>query len=841
MFNIKFALRTLFKTPFVTIFAIISIALGIGANTAMFSIFEQVLRHPLPVQEPDRLVNLAEPEPAPQGWTRSGDLTIAGSFDEAFSYPMFRDLEKIQTVFTGIAAHHSFSANLAARGEAQNGAGLLVSGGYFPVLGVKPALGRLLTAQDDRVIGGLPVAVLSYAYWETRFGRDPGVLNQTIVVNGQMLTIVGVAQRGFEGTSVGLRPQVFVPITMRDLLVREQWQTGYDEFNSRRHYWTYLFARLKPGITIEQAHAILNSQFHAIVSEVELPLSQAVNEQAKSRFKEKQLVLSNGARGQSNFGKGTETSLKILLGLAGFVLVIACANVANLLLARGAARAGEIAVRLSIGASRLRVVMQLLTESCLLAVFAGIVSIWVAQLTLDLFSSLLPAGSASIIQFTLSRPALIFAAILTIGTGLLFGFFPALHTAGLDLVSAIKTRAGQSSGAKSAARFRTVLVTAQIALSLALLVIAGLFAKSLFNVGRVNLGMKIDHIVTFSISPFRNGYTHKGSMQLFERMENDLAALPGVISVSSATLPPFTGGWREAGNVSVEGFKPAAGTYVNSRYEKIGPAYFRTLGIPLLSGREFTPSDSEGRPKVAVVNEAFVRKFNLGRDAIGKHIGDNIEGLSPDTEIVGIVQNAKFSDVYTTTPMFFRAYRQGIPAETLTFYVQTSLNPDQLFKSIRTLMAQRDATLPAENLRSLPEQLHASTFAERVMSILSAAFACLALLLAAVGLYGVLAYIVALRTQEIGLRMALGASRAQVGSMVLRKVGLMALVGCAIGLIFAIAFGRMAAFMLYQLQGFDPVVFCSAIMAMALVALAAGFIPAYRAARIDPMTALRYE
>jgi predicted permease len=830
MVNLKFALRTLFKTPFVTVIAIVSLALGIGANTAIFSIFDQMLLRALPVQEPDRLVNLAAPGPKPG----SQSCNQAGDCDEVFSYPMFRDLEKVQAVFTGIAAHRLFSANLAARGETLNGDGMLVSGSYFPVLGVRAALGRLLGPDDDRTIGESHVVVLSHAYWQSRFGQDPGVLNQTLVVNGQEMTIVGVAQRGFDGTTLGAKPQVFVPITMRGFM-----SPNFKAFDDRQNYWTYVFARLKPGVTPEQARTALNGQYHAIVNEVEAPLQKGMSEQTMARFGAKPVLVDQGMRGQSSVSGEAKTPLKMLLGVTAFVLIIACANVANLLLARGAARAGEMAVRLSIGASRMQVVAQLLTESCLLALFAGGASILVARWTLDLIASLLPVEAAATLQFSLNASTLFFAAALTLGTGLLFGLFPALHSTRPDLVSSLKGQAGQPSGAKSAARFRAALATAQIALSLALLVGAGLFTRSLFNVSRVNLGLKVDNVITFGISPALNGYTPQRSLQLFERLEDELTALPGVTSVTNS-LVPLLGGSNWGSDVSVEGYKMGSDTDMNSRYNEVGPAYFRTLGIPLISGREFTRSDAAATPKVAIINEVFANKFNLGRDAVGKRIGKRNGPL--DTEIVGLVQNAKYSDVKRAVPpLFFHPYRQGDRIGFLTFYVRTSLNPNQFLPNITKLMARLDPNLPVENLRTMPQQVRENVFLDRMNSVLSAAFACLATLLAAVGLYGVLAYTVAQRTREIGLRIALGASPGQVRAMVLRQVGLMTLIGGTVGLALAIGLGRFAQSLLYQLQGSDPAVLSGSAVALAFVALGAGFIPAHRASQVDPMQALRYE
>jgi len=830
MVNLKLALRMLFKTPLVTLIAIVSLSLGIGANAAIFSIFNQMLLRALPVQEPDRLINLSAPGPKPG----SQSCNQAGDCDEVFSYPMFRDLERVQTVFTGIAAHRLFSANLAARGQTLNGEGMLVSGSYFPLLGVRPALGRLLGPDDDRTIGESHVVVLSHAYWQTRFAADPEVLNQPLIINGQTMTIAGVAARGFDGTTLGAKPQVFVPITMRDSM-----QPGFKGFENRRNYWAYLFARLKPGVSLEQARTALNGQYHAIINDVEAPLQKGMSEQTMARFRAKPVILEQGARGQTLVSGEAKTPLRLLLGVTAFVLIIACANVANLLLARGAARAGEMAVRLSIGASRRQLVAQLLAESCLLAVFAGGASLIVARWTLDLITSLLPAEVAATLQFGLDMPAMLFAAALTLGTGLLFGLFPALHSTRPDLMSSLKGQAGQPAGARSAARFRSALATAQIALSLALLVAAGLFLKSLFNVSRVDLGLKVDNVITFGISPALNGYTPQRSSQLFERLEDELAALPGVNGVTNS-LVPLLGGSNWGSDVSVEGYKAGPDTDMNSRYNEVGPAYFRTLGIPLISGREFTRSDATGAPKVAIVNMAFAKKFNLGLYAVGKRIGNRDGKL--EIEIVGLVQNAKYSQVRPEVPpQFFRPHRQDDRLGFLTFYLRTSLNPEQVLSTISKVVARLDPNLPVENLRTMPQQVRENVFLDRMISVLSAAFASLATLLAAVGLYGVLAYTVAQRTREIGLRMALGAAPARVRAMVLRQVGVMTLIGGVAGLAVAISLGRFAQSLLYQLQGSDPAVLSGSTVALTLVALGAGFIPAHRASQVDPMQALRYE
>jgi predicted permease len=830
MRNVRLAFRTLFRTPFVTTVAVLSLALGIGANTAIFSLTDQVLLRPLPVPEPGRLVNLAAPGPNPG----SQSCNQAGGCDEVFSYPMFRDLERQQNVLTGLAAHRAFGANFAVRGEPFSGTATVVSGSYFRTLGLTPALGRLLGPEDDATIGAGFVVVLNYAFWHGRLGADPSIVGKSIEVNGQTMTIVGVAPRDFDGTTFGSHPLLFAPLTMSKTL------GTWGPYENRRAYWLYLFGRLKSGVTVAQAKSALNGIYRPILGDVEAPLQKGMSAPTMAKFKAKEIRVTPGYRGQSSIHREAKTPLAMLLGVTGVVLLIACANIANLLLARGAGRAQEMGVRLALGAGRRHLVAQLLTESVILALMGGLASLAVAFATLKLLASLLPSDASDFMQFNLQPPVLAFAAVLAIGTGLLFGLFPALHSTRSELVGAIRANTGQIAGHRGAARFRSALVTVQIALASALLISAGLFLKSLVNVSHVDLGVRVDDMVTFSISPNQSGYDSTRSRLLFQQVEEELARLPGVTGVTSSMVPLLAGdNWGT--DVYVEGFHTGPDIDNNSRYNEVGDGYFRTLGVPLLAGREFTPSDFAGTPRVAVVNQAFASKFHLGADAVHKFMGTR----GPDSlniEIVGLARNAKYSDVKDSVPpVFYTPWRQDRRVGSLSFYVRTAVPPEQQLRAIPALLKRLAPTVPLDDIKTMPQQIRDNVSLDRLISMMSAVFASLATLLAAVGLYGVLAYSVQQRTREIGVRMALGADAWKVRTLVVRQMGAMIAIGGVIGLGAALGLGRVLQSLLYGLKGHDPAVFALSIVVLAAVAFGASYVPVQRASQVDPVQALRYE
>lgn len=830
--DLRYALRGLLARPLFLFVAVSSLGLGIGVNTALFSLYHQVALRPLPVAQPEGLVNLSAPGIKAGSTSNNG----AGPREDIFSYPMFRDLQRQQTAFTGIAAHRHLDVNVALDGQTRSGLAMLVSGSYFPVLGLAPASGRLIGPQDDQGLGDSPVAVLDHAYWRDELGGDPDIVGQRIDINGKPHAIIGIAPEGFHGTTFGARPEVFVPITQRWELQPRAARSDAD----RMDYWVYLFARLAPGVTLTQAQEAINGPYRSLVRSVEVPLHGFLDTARLAEFADKQIVLAPGSRGQSSASRNAGTPLAMLLSAAALVLLVACLNIANLLLARGAARAGELAVRASIGASRARLVRQLLLESILLGALGAAAGLPLAAATLGLLGSLMPLEGAGSFELALNPLSIQVALGMGAATVLGFGLFPALQLARIEPMGVLRSDAARSGGSRLAARFRAGLAVGQIALSMLALALAGLFLQSLANLGRVDLGLQVDRVATFSIAPELSGYTPERAALLFDRVERELAALPGVVAVAGSMVPVLSNNeWGT--NISLRGFEDAPNEDMHVYYNKVGVGFFDVFGLPLRAGRGFTDADRADAPRVAIVNRAFVARFGLGENPVGQRMAFGAGGAL-DIEIIGVVENSKYASVREADYVqVFVPRRQDPALGNMSFFVATGVPPDSLLPALRAALASIDPKLPVANLRTMREQVDLLTVNERFVGQLSAGFALLTTLLAALGLYGVLSFTLGQRMREIGLRLALGAAPVRLRRMMLAHVGRMTAAGALIGLALALGLGRLAESMLFELSAHDPVVLGLSALLLAVVAFGTGWLPARKAARINPVEALRHE
>jgi predicted permease len=823
--DLKHAFRVLRKNPGFTCVVVLTLGLGIGANTAIFSLMDQVLLRALPVREPGELVLLDGP-----GAFRGKTFN-----DQTFSYPMYKDFRDRTEVFSGVLARFPMAVTVVWNGESERVSGDLVSGNYFEVLGVRPAVGRLFNAADDRTPGAHPVAVLSHGFWTRRFGSNPAVLNQTLTVNGHPLTIVGVAAQGFNGLQVGGNADVIVPVMMK-----AQMTPTWNDLDDRRSRWVNVVARLKPGITAEQAEVQMNVVYDQIKQQ-EIAAYANVSENFKQRFLQKHLEVLPGGRGLSDLRSQFSSALVVLMWMVGVVLLIACANVANLLLARTTSRQKEIAVRLALGASRATIVRQQLVESAVLAAAGAVVGVGFAMWSGSVLLAALPGSeSARSLSSTPDLRVLLFAFVLAAATALVFGIAPAIQATRHAAASALKDEAGSVVGGGRQARVRRVLVVAQVAMSMLLLVGAGLFARSLYNLRSVDPGFQVDRLIAFSIDPSLSGYSQDRTRQFFETLQRELSNVPGVRNVSMSEIGALSGNnWRTT--VRVDGYQPKEGEDMNPSFDGVGPQYFSTMGIPLVAGREFKDSDAAGAPKVAVINEAMARYFFGDSNPIGRRFGQG-GGNPTDIEIIGVARDSRSDTIREKSGRYvYIPYRQDEGVTSLTFYVRAAGDPAAVTAAVRQTVQRLDANLPIYGMRTMEAQVAESLFVERMVASLSVAFGILATLLAALGLYGVMSYAVTRRTREIGIRMALGAERARVLWLVLREVAALSTVGVVIGFTGALFATRRIEAQLFGITRNDPLTVAAAIVLLLLVALAAGWFPARRATNIDPMLALRSE
>lgn len=835
MDHIKLGWRQLTRRPGLSFVVIVMLALGIGATTAMFSLYHQILVRPLPVPEPERLVNFASPAPGKMGYR---DLAI-GDFQAQFSYPIFRDLEVQQTGFTGLAGHSDFVANVTFREQpTYSRGGALVSGNYFRVLNLKPAIGRLIVPEDEPQVGESAVVVLSYDYWQRRFGGNPNVIGELLTVNGQQLEIIGVAPEGFTGTTLGVEMDLFVPLSLRWLMVPTLGHYNPQAPSRFFDNWVYIFGRLEPGVTLEQAAAQLNGHYAALLEEVEASLRETQVPQAfMERLRQQRIALSPGELGWGPLRERAARPLALLLGVTALVLLIVCVNIANLLLARGASRSGEMAIRASIGASRGVLVRQLLAESFVLIAIGGAASLLVAMLIVRLIGAMMPSNIILGLE-GLSPAAALFAAGASLATMLVFGLVPAWRISGANPGRVMNMQGARSVGGHGSGRFRMTLTTSQIAFSMLLLVLAGLFTRSLLNIGREDLGIEVDSLVTFGITAQLSSYDQAELLVLYDRIEEALAAEPGVRAVGTTAIPLFYD-YSLGGNFAVEGVEVAPGADTYAAATAVGSGYFDTLDIPLLSGRAFTDLDNASSQPVAIVNEAFVRKWNLGDQAVGTRL----RGGPQPIEIVGVVGDTKHASVRDDIPplVYFPRRQRAGWLQSLWVYVRGNVEADELKGMVPRVMAEVAPDVPLVIVQTMRERLNDNLYIDRLLTTLSAGFAALATLLAGIGLYGVLSYGTQQRTRELGLRLALGAEPRQLRALVLKQVGVMATIGLGVGLAAALALGAAAEAVLFGLSGRDPAVIGWAVVMLGAVILAASWLPAWNASRIAPIEALRYE
>jgi predicted permease len=830
MQEVRLALRTLRKAPLFTGIAVLSLALGIGANTAMFTLVDQVLLRLLPVREPRELVQLRI-----EGG-RFGNNN--GDGVGTFSHPLYLALRDRNTVFSGLTGQQITQVGLQGADRSDAVSVGLVAGNFFDVFGLRPHLGRLLTTEDDRVKGGGPVAVLQYDFWQQRFGGDHKVVGSTIRLNGSPFTVVGVAAPGFVGTDTTVLTRLWVPVTMKHTL-----NPTNDDLENERSAWFYLFGRLRPGVSREQAQAALRTLYAQRQQEELQGKFFTQFPDTKEAFLKQTFLVVPAARGDSNLRQRFEQPLIVLECLVGLVLLIACANVANLLLARAAARQKEIAIRTALGARRSQIVRQLLVESLVLAVAGGVAGLVLSLALARALLRFLPFDPANLaLSATPDLRVLLFSAVLTLSTALLFGLVPAVQASRVSPGATLKAEAGSVTGGHGHVRLRKTLVGVQVGLATVLLIGAGLFVRTLQELRTVNLGLRAENVVVMGVRPAVM-YDEARKRQVFRSLIEGLATVPGVKAVGANSTRLFMGG-RWDSQITLPGVGPENGRHPWSYFNAVTPGYFAALGIPIKAGRDFTWNDWGAAEERALVNEALVKDYLKGENAVGRRMAQGRD-TDPNMEIIGVFGNANYDSVRGTIPrQTFVSMGSGNRMRgilSVVVYARTDRDPRLVMPALRAQVRQVDPDLVIADMRTMDDQLNLRLSNERMLSFLAAGFAVLATLLAVVGLYGVLAFVVTRRTREIGIRMALGADRRNVVRLVMSEMVALFVFGVAAGVFAGTASSRYVESQLFGVHANDPLVFTLSAFALLAAALAAGFVPAWRASKIDPILALRSE
>ena len=821
--DIRYAVRMLTKSPAFACVVVLTLALGIGANAAIFSLLDKVLLQSLPVAHPDQLAVLSSYDP------KEGP-----DIDSSFSYAMYQDLRDRNFVFSGVIARGGTQMNVSYGDQTERVRGELVSGNFFEVLGVRPWAGRLFTQDDDRILGAHPVAVLSYSFWESRFNKDPNLIGKTILVNEQPLTVLGVTPPGFFGLDLSNDPDVRVPLMMTPVFN----PLPPTRLTSRRHEWLSVMARRKDDVTPEQAQASLSLLYRQIREFEAQQLSATTSTFNRERFMAQQIAVLPGEQGLRYLQTELKTSLLLLFGATCAVLLILCANLANLMMARATARAPETAVRLALGAGRLRLLRQWLTEGVVLAAMGGAAGVFIALWIKAGLIAFIPPDYRANLHGIFDWRLYLFIIGVAILLGLAFSLAPAIQAArqafapGLRLESRCFTSAGKLLSLRSA------LILVQVALSLPLLVSAALLLKTLQNLRALDTGFNKENVLFASANPALNGYSKERTVAFFEELLTKTRALPGVKFASLATDTPVSGGWDQTGIV-VEGYTRREGERVNANFTYVSNDYFRALEIPLVAGRDFDDRDRIGAPQVLIVNEKLARHYFGTTAVIGKRIG--LEDV-PDRTIVGVVKDALYINLRENIRRhIYVPISQESQLTGLTLHVKTSTKPQAVAEQLRAQLKAIDPHLPLYNIKTLSTEIDESLVQERLVTWLSAAFGVLATLLTALGLYGVLTFSVARRTREIGIRVALGAQRRDVFRLVMIRGVVLVGVGVVVGLAASVAFSRLIGALLFGVSPNSLMTLAAVSAGLVAVGLLACYIPARRATKVDPLVALRYE